>query len=319
MIEAMDHTILVIGESLIDIVRGTREETRFLPGGSPLNVAVGLGRLGRHPRLATWFGTDELGELITAHCEESQVEILPGCDGAERTSTAEATIDDDGHANYVFDIDWQMPPIRDTNPALIHTGSIAALMEPGATQVLELIESTSAFVTFDPNCRPTIMGSPDRVRALFERYVAASDVVKVSDEDLTWLYPESATERGMVEQCERWLAMGPDVVVLTQASLGAVALTHSETVRMPADTSRGLKDTVGAGDSFMAGLINGILRWGPEHNGIYADQDVITEILAESALISGVTVSRAGANPPWFSEIADDLIACQEFSNRTRG
>ena len=314
----MDPDILVIGESLIDIVRPYRDETEFFPGGSPLNVAVGLGRLGRRPRLATWFGNDELGELIAAHCEESHVSLTPGSDGAPRTSTAEATIDKTGHAEYVFDIDWRMPPLADTDAVLIHTGSIGALVEPGASQVLEVIEATSAFVTFDPNCRPSIMGSADHVRTHVERYVAACDLVKVSDEDLAWLYPDLTTDREVMEQLERWLAMGPKAVVLTQGAKGAVGLTHLESVRVEADTSRTVADTVGAGDSFMAGLINGILSWGPPFDEVFTNLDVMREILAESALIAGVTVSRAGANPPWFSEIEDDLIACQEFSRRTR-
>jgi len=315
----MDPDILVIGESLIDIVRSSRDETQFFPGGSPLNVAVGLGRLRHKPRLATWFGKDELGELIAAHCEESHVSLTPGSDGAQRTSTAEARIDEAGHAEYVFDIDWQMPPIADTDATLIHTGSISALVEPGAAQVLEMIESTSAFVTFDPNCRPSVMGPADHVRTQVERYVAASDLVKVSDEDLSWLYPEIATDREVMELLERWLGTGPSAVVLTQGVRGAVALTHHESVRVEADTSRGLADTVGAGDSFMAGLINGILNWGPPFDEAFTNLDAMSEILAESALIAGVTVSRAGANPPWFPEIEDDLIACQEFSRRTRG
>ena len=310
----MDSDVLVIGESLIDIVRSRREETQFFPGGSPLNVAVGLGRLRRRPRLATWFAPDEMGELIAAHCEESHVSLIEGSDEAPRTSTAEATIDDNGHAYYVFDIDWRMPPIHDPDAMLIHTGSIGALVEPGASQVLEMVEATHAFVTFDPNCRPSIMGDPDSVRAKVERYVAASDLVKVSDEDLTWLYPGIAGDRDIVDKLEQWLGMGPRAVVLTQGDKGAVALTQSGTVRVPADTSRTLVDTVGAGDAFMAGLINGILSWGPPQNEAFTHLDVLREILAESALISAVTVSRAGANPPWFSEIEDDLIACQEFS-----
>jgi len=315
----MTPDILVIGESLIDIVRRRDAETQFFPGGSPLNVAVGLGRLRRHPRLATWYGSDELGELITAHCEESHVELIPGCDKAERTSTAEATIDDEGHANYVFDIDWQMPPIAEPQATLIHTSSIGALVEPGAAKVLALIQSTNAFVTFDPNCRPSIMGNPDTVRPMVEAYVAASGLVKVSDEDLAWLYPDATTQEAQESQLKHWLDMGPHAVVLTMGSRGAVGLTSSARIEVPADTSRPLVDTVGAGDSFMAGIINGILNWGPPQSGAFTDPDVLKEILSESAVISGVTVSRAGANPPWFSEIEDDLIACDQFSRRTRG
>lgn len=298
----MDPDVLVIGESLIDIVRRPGCGPQRFPGGSPLNVAVGLGRLGRHPRLATWFGPDESGRLIADHCAESDVSLLPGSDQAPRTSTADATIDAQGHARYVFDIDWRMPPIHDADAVLVHTGSIGALVEPGATQVLELVESARAFVTFDPNCRPSVMGDPATVVAKVERYVAACDLVKVSDEDLAWLYPETI-DQGPENQLRRWLDMGPRAVVLTQGSGGALALTRSAESHVPADTSHGLVDTVGAGDSFMAGLIHGILSWGPPADEVFTDPGILRAILAQAATISGITVSRAGANPPWLTEM----------------
>jgi len=305
----MNPDILVIGESLIDIVRRPGHEPVYYPGGSPLNVAVGLGRLGHRPQLATWFGADDLGQLIAAHCAESNVDLTPGSDQARRTSTADAHINADGHADYVFDIDWQMPPITDCHPVLVHTGSIGALVEPGATQVLDFVESSGAFVTFDPNCRPSIMGDADTVRTKVERYVAASDLVKISDEDLAWLYPEIQTELEALDQLRHWLGTGPLVVVLTQGSRGAMALTEATEVHIPADTSFGLVDTVGAGDSFMAGLIHGLLSQGHPSDGYLTEQEIVTQILTQSARISGITVSRAGANPPWSFEIQNDLIA----------
>lgn len=320
-------TILVIGESLIDIVRRPGCPPQFFPGGSPLNVAIGLGRLGNHPRLATWFADDEYGRLIKDHCAQSGVGISTGSDGAARTSTADASIDDQGHATYVFDIDWRMPPVEDDTPVLVHTGSIGALVAPGGMDVLEFVESTQAFVTFDPNCRPSIMGDPDTVRPHVERYVAASGLVKVSDEDLMWLYPGITTEQEVKAQLRHWLDMGPDAVVLTRGGKGALALmqtctsadgqsavNHESTwgndsdglyaeVSVPADTSHGLQDTVGAGDSFMAGLIHGIVTRGHPGDALLHNPDTLRAILTESAAISGITVSRAGANPPWLSEL----------------
>ncbi|MDR2974927.1 MAG: carbohydrate kinase [Propionibacteriaceae bacterium] len=306
----MESTILVIGEALIDVVWRAGEDARRYPGGSPLNVAVGLGRLGHVPRLATWFGDDEDGILIARHCAASHVALLPGCDQAAHTSTAEATIDASGQASYHFDVNFRMPAIpAGTRPALVHTGSIGALLRPGHADVLAYVESahSEAIVTFDPNCRPSLMGEAAATRELTQRYVAASDLVKVSDEDLAWLYPGTSSEDDLVQRARLWISAGPSVVIVTMGALGALAVTADSLLRVPADTRHGLVDTVGAGDSFMAGLIHGMVNHGycqPDRRGALGDSaEDLTAILSQAAAIAGITVSRAGANPPWPDEL----------------
>jgi len=304
----MCSQILVIGESLIDIVHRPGEPARYLPGGSPLNVAVGLGRLGESPLLATWYGGDELGQLIANHCAESGVILLPGSDQSPRTSTADATISPDGQATYRFDIEWQMPPVSPELKAdQIHAGSIGALVTPGRENVLKLIESRRhGFVSFDPNCRPSIMGDRAEVVRWVERYVAASDLVKVSDADLGWLYDTDGETAALI-RARSWTKTGPAVVVVTFGGQGAVAVTtEGLTVRVPADTSHGLVDTVGAGDAFMAGLIYGVRRHGyadADTPRLGSDRAALETILRQAAHIAGITVSRAGANPPWLAEL----------------
>ncbi|MDR0489205.1 MAG: PfkB family carbohydrate kinase [Propionibacteriaceae bacterium] len=301
--------ILLIGEALIDIVRRAGAKPEYHPGGSPLNVAVGLGRLGHRPILATWFARDELGRSIEKHCADSQVRILPGSDQALRTPTADAIVDEDGHADYVFDIDLQVPPLPMDFHGLVHTGSIGALIQPVATEVLSYIENIrSAFITFDPNCRPSIMGDVNNLRPLVEGYVEASNLVKVSDEDLQWLYRgRGTTEADLEELAKAWVGYGPTVVIVTMGAGGALGVTQDFTVRVTADTSHGLVDTVGAGDSFMAGLIHEIITGGytEDQSGLGVDPHVLTTILTRAAAMSGITVSRAGANPPWLSELGE--------------
>lgn len=306
----MNNDILVIGEALIDVVRRPGDEPQCLPGGCAMNVAVGLGRLGYHPVLATWFADDEYGRIITDHCAESGVRFLAGSDQAKHTTTADAAIDDEGKATYTFDIEWQLPPIpEDLRPGLVHTGSLGALVQPGGRDVLAYIENIrqQAFVAFDPNCRPAIMGDPAQARAVIERYVAASDLVKVSDEDLAWLYP-ATTKAQLLDQAHAWAATGPAVVVVTLGQHGSLAITrtHKE-VRVPANTTGPLADTVGAGDSFMAGLIHGLAQsdydFAEAKTRFGQDLAELTAILAQAATIAGITVSRAGANPPWAYEL----------------
>ena len=130
-------TALVIGEALVDVVIRPDESPTDIPGGSPANVALGLARLGRDAELDCWIGTDARGKAVRAHLEADGVRLTPGSDGAARTSTAEATIGPDGAASYVFDLSWEPPyPTRAEDakpPLLVHTGSIAAILSPGAT------------------------------------------------------------------------------------------------------------------------------------------------------------------------------------------
>jgi len=306
--------ILVIGESLIDIVRRPGEPAVRHPGGSCMNVAVGLGRLGYRPTLATWIGDDDDGRAIARHCARSGVVVLPGSTGAARTSTADASLDADGHATYTFDMEWRMPVIPKTNRyGIVHVGSLGSVLEPGGTDVWKFIETNRrhSFVTFDPNCRPTVMGERREVFARVAEFVALSDLVKVSDEDLAWLYPGIVGEPDfelLAEIAADWCAKGPTVVVVTMGARGALAVSRTgASVRVDADTTRPVVDTVGAGDALTAGLIHGLLDYGfsfpRDRAKIMRDPLHFGTILGEAIDIAGITVSRPGADPPWREEL----------------
>ncbi|WP_010614393.1 PfkB family carbohydrate kinase, partial [Actinomyces oris] len=248
---------LVIGEALVDVVIHPGQEPVDIPGGSPANVALGLARLGRDAELHCWIGTDERGQAVRSHLEASGVRLAPGADGAARTSTAQATIGEDRAATYVFDLDWNPPrPALDERqaPLLVHTGSIAAILAPGATTVEQVLRETRATSTiaYDPNARPQLMGEPEDAREVVERLVGLSDLVKCSDEDIAWLYGEGADLETVLRS---WLEKGAAVVVVTRGKQGALALSASGVrLEVPADPNVVVADTVGAGDSFMGGL-----------------------------------------------------------------
>ena len=176
--------VLAIGEALIDVVI-TPDEPDFpqeIPGGSPANVALTLGRLGRPVALSTWIGADERGRLIEFHLRDSDVEITPESRGASRTSTALARLDAQGQASYTFDLEWAPAsplPVSDT-AVVVQAGSISSVIEPGAAVVLEALERSRAhaLVVFDPNARPSIMGEPAVALVSLERFIALADVVK---------------------------------------------------------------------------------------------------------------------------------------------
>jgi fructokinase len=302
-------TALVVGEALIDVVRRSDGSGGEHPGGSPMNVAITLGRLGRRVDLLTWFGRDPRGDEILNHLGASRVNVLPGSDAAPSTPVAIATVDDAGVATYEFDLTWQVSPgweVETGDPVVVHTGSIAAVLPPGGADVLDLLRAKheTSTVTYDPNLRPALMGSPNDVRPAVEALIATSDVVKVSDEDLAWLFPgeEPATV------ARDWLLLGPSLVVVTHGGEGAYAITKSgETVHVAAPKVQ-VADTVGAGDSFMGGLIDGLWSAGllgsPQRQALATVPiETVREILERCVQIAGITVSRAGANPPWSDEL----------------
>lgn len=223
--------IRVIGESLVDIIGGPRQGTRTQdhPGGSPLNVAVGVSRLGPATTLVTHYANDPYGHMIEEHLNANGVAAIRG--GSAHTSRATATLGPDGAATYAFDISWDINGASLAALAAVqgsthvHTGSIAAVVAPGGTAVLALLEAAraGATISFDPNCRPEISPDADAARTTAERFVAASDIVKASDEDLAWLYPHRTAE----ESLAAWLELGPALAALTRGASGPVAPQRS--------------------------------------------------------------------------------------------
>lgn len=310
---------LVIGEALIDIVRATDGTVTEHAGGSPMNVAVGLARLGHPVEFASWFGQDEHGALILDHLAADDVRLTPGTTGAVRTSTAAANLAADGQATYEFDLDWAPGPVQTTStPLLVHTGSIAGVLTPGAEQVRATLADarSAAAVSYDPNARPSIMGEPAAARADVEALVALSDVVKVSDEDIAWLCGDES-EDALRAVVRSWLDLGPGLVVVTRGGSGASAWTRGGVELDVASEKVTVADTVGAGDSFMAGLDDGLWRLGlfdgapagqrPAEALAALDAESLTRVLRRCARIAAITVSRPGANPPRLDELGADV------------
>jgi fructokinase len=304
-----DHA-LVIGEALMDVVIRRDGTSTEHPGGSPANVAIGLARLGRQAELLAWIGLDDHGRLIREHLESAGVSLVRGSESAIHTSVATAVLDDTGAADYDFDLTWAVSPnaAPTRKPLVVHTGSLGAILPPGGNDVLTLLEGfrSTATITYDPNVRPSLMGNPITAAAQIDRVVAASDIVKVSDQDLQWL----RSDEPINAQARRWLKMGPSIVVVTRGEQGASAfLRDARRIDVTAPKVE-VVDTVGAGDSFMAGLIDGL--WSQGCLGAAArddldtvSTDIITYVLNRCARIAAITVSRAGANPPTRAELGE--------------
>ena len=268
------------------------------PGGSPANVALTLGRLGRAPRLVTRLADDAHGRAVRTWLERSGVAVEAV--DAPRTATATARLDAAGAATYGFDIEWALGAASIGDADVLHVGSVAALLEPGAGDVSRLVDEgrARAIITYDPNIRPSLLPDPDAARILVDALVRRSDIVKASDEDLRWLHPDAEP----VEVATRWQRSGPAVVVVTTGADGAFAVTSGGVVLVPGVRTEVI-DTVGAGDTFMGALIDAVIDAGlagaerrDELRRIPSDD--LDAILRRCAAAAAITVSRPGADPP---------------------
>jgi fructokinase len=306
---------VVVGEALVDLV-GQRGGRTFVahPGGSPANVALGLARLGVPVTLVTRLGRDTFGEMISAHLEASGVQVDPGPDEGFATSLAIAALAA-GIASYDFRIVWDVVSLAPLpiEARCLHTGSLATVLPPGSQSVVDLVEREHkrgrVTVSYDPNVRPALLGDAARARPDIERLVSLSDVVKVSDEDLRWLYPDRADE----DVARGWLATGPALVVVTRGDAGVYAVRAGLELHRPAATVD-LVDTVGAGDSFTSGLLDGLHRadliGGARRAALAAiDESTLVSVVDSAALVAAITCSRPGADPPTRAEVDAALAA----------
>lgn len=309
----MSTKLLCVGEALIDVVNQGSSSKEHV-GGSLLNVACGLARLGHDATIQAWFGKDERGERLRAWAEESGVEVAPGTQEADRTPVAYAELDEQGRATYTFDLEWRLGELPAEGVyGHLHTGSIAATLEPGGSQVVEAVrrQRMSGTVSYDPNVRPALMESPEAVRGRIEELVGLSDVVKASDEDLEWLYGDEPLERTI----RRLKTLGPAMVVITRGPWGAVAALAGDDDTLHLDQINvTVADTVGAGDSFMAGLISGLTDAGFLGSREAAERlaaakwSEVQPALHRAVGTSAITVSRNGAYAPGLDEV-DTLLA----------
>lgn len=307
--------VLCLGEALIDVIEreGKIEEK---VGGSVYNVACGIARLGHATSLASWWAGDERGERLEEQLRAGGVSIVAGSANAKKTSIANAHVDALGQATYDFEMDWQVPPLPDADSiSHLHTGSFAATLAPGAAAVLTAVKSMAirGTVSYDPNVRPSLMGSPEQVRPQIEEIISLADVVKASDEDIAWLYGEGVSLESVLH---KWKEMGSGLIVATRGPWGSYTLCANDRDMLVVDPLNiEVADTVGAGDSFMAGLISGLLNDGllgsasAKQRLRQAKLSDVQAALHRATITSGLTVSKVGAYSPSQAEVAEILAA----------
>jgi fructokinase len=308
----------VIGEALVDLVPdGPPAVYRAHPGGSPFNVAVGLARLQNPTSLMARLGGHGFGRTLRDAAAAEGIDLGAAPDAPEPATLAVVSLDDEGHAMYEFYVegtaDWQWSATElsrlSADAEVLHFGSIAAWTAPGSERIEAFVRDVGAtqdvLVSYDPNVRPSVIGERAPARKRVERSIGSAHVVKASREDLEWLYPG----RPVDESAAQWSAVGPALVVVTDGARGAVAYRNGREPLHQRGRAVSLVDTIGAGDAFTAGMLNGLVRRGVHAPASVAELSdaTLSEVLEEAVLISSVTCERAGADPPRLRSTSDEI------------
>lgn len=302
----------VVGEALIDLVVAESEPSRPVahPGGSPMNVAVTLGRLESPVAFLGRLSGDAFGELLRGHLQASGVDLRWAADALEPTSLAVVSVAPGGGADYSFHVhrtaDWQWSATELPGAPgfdAVHAGSLGLALEPGGPVVADWLEglSGSTTISLDPNVRPELLGDRDRYRARLDRWLGFADLVKISDEDLAWVRPGCDA----AEVARGWVARGRRLVVVTNGGNGSQVFGNGFEFTVAAHPVD-IVDTVGAGDSFSGGLLHWLDRADrlrPEQLARLTGGEA-REAVEFASAVAAATCSRAGANPPRRSELA---------------
>jgi len=319
--------IVVCGEALIDLVParagdageaqagGARAGGAFeaRAGGGPLNVAVGLGRLGVDVALLGRLAHDRFGRQLRDHLRGSRVSLELIAASSAPTTLAVLNLDPSGVAAYDFYIDgcadggWSPEQLPDElfAGAALHVSGSLALPVPSMGTALEALltrERPRRVITFDPNIRPSLIRDEATVRARLERWLGLADIVKASAEDLTWIAPGRSVEA----VARDWREMGPTVVVITRGEQGVHALGPAGPVDLRAEPVK-VVDTVGAGDAFMSGLLAAFEQGGRLARPGIADltDEEFRTAVGYAQRVAAITCGRLGADPPWRHELTD--------------
>ena len=306
---------LVCGEGLIDLVKQPDGSWIAHNGGGALNTAKALAKLGKDVEFLGRIATDPFGEQLRSDIGSSSVATGLAVTATEPTSLAVVELADDGSATYSFYLentsnfcwrDSELPSdISDFD--LVHIGTLSLVIEPGREVLFDWLARNhkSALVMLDLNVRPTVISNPENYRKLVEPWLKFGDILKVSDEDLNFLYPEKTWS----EVVDTYFAQTDlSFIAVTLGSEGAAIVTRNATVQLPAPKVT-VVDTVGAGDTFSAGLIATLDSLGrlSKSDLSQLDESRLMAILKFAIAAAALNCTKAGAAAPTEDEVLEAL------------
>jgi fructokinase len=296
--------VWVTGEVLIDLIPEGADRKPIV-GGGPANTAKALAKIGIDTQFIDGISTDDYGQVAKKEMVASGVNLDYVKYSDKPTSLAIVSLSDSGSASYKFEIentatfdftsDW-LPNPQSERPSLLHIGTLVTAIEPSATVLFEWAQSVAkvAPIVFDPNIRPAVISDRDLYVKQVELWVSISSAIKVSDEDIRWLYPSLEIDQVV----NNWLAKGPSLIVVTYGDRGLAGYRIDEKVSVDA-VKVAVADTVGAGDTVGAILVEAIVKDGLDTlSGVRLEM-----MLKRAAKAAAITVSRSGSNPPTLKEI----------------
>jgi fructokinase len=300
----LSDQVWVAGEVLIDLIPNG-DQYFAVVGGGPANTAKALANLGLKTHFIDGISTDNYGQMAKAELLSANVLLDYAKYSSKPTCRAKIKLSKSGSAAYEFVIegtatfdfsDLWLPDPQSLKPSLLHIGTLATVIDPGASVLFEWAQSVAqvAPIVFDPNVRPAVLGDRDGYVRRVEKWVGISSVVKVSDEDLNWLYP--GKEIGLI--INEFLEVGVQLVVVTLGDKGITAYRKNEVISVDA-VKVVVADTIGAGDTVGAVLVEAIVNKGLDK----LTGDMLKTMLSRAAKAAAITVSRTGANPPSKAEI----------------
>ena len=276
-----------------------------LVGGGPANTAKALARLGHTVDFIAGISTDAYGITARKELERDGVGLTLALVSEKPTCTAKVTLDSKGSAGYEFLIEgtatfdfnatW-LPDSEQLKPSVLHIGTLATIIEPGASALFNWAVQVGEFapIVFDPNIRPSVMGDRATYASAVEKWVSIASIVKLSDEDINWLYPEESLD----EVAHRWIRAGVSAIIVTRGAHGLMGFTENALEEVEG-AHVNVIDTVGAGDTVGAVIVEGLIL----HSVAGLTGHVLNELLHKAAVAAGITCSRAGAEPPHRHEL----------------
>ncbi len=298
-------SIWVCGEVLIDLIPDGSGERVPHVGGGPANTAKALARLGHDVYFIDGISSDKYGQMSRQELLDDEVKLDLALASFKPTCLAIVSINENGGASYEFEIDgtatfdfsdlWLPDPSR-YKPSVLHIGTLVTVIQPGADVLYDWAMKVAEFapIVFDPNVRSVVMNDRDKYLAAVERWVAISSVVKVSDDDLAWLYPGQQ----YADVAGRWISDGAALVVVTRGAEGLVGFTVDGSVEV-SGVKVDVADTVGAGDTVGAIVVEAMIEKGI----LNLTGDTLKAVLNRAAVAAGITCSRKGAQPPYKHEL----------------
>lgn len=307
--------IISLGEALIDFISQKDLEFEGFPGGSPMNTSIAISRLGIPCKFLGRISNDIFGSKLINHLQDNSVGTDMVIRTDDPTTLSFVQKQEDGQAKYAFfangtaDKNISLEDLSNigipSEAKILHFGSISLSMEPCGSTITEFLRKTSnnLILSFDPNIRPSLVPDKNKYMIRFQQLCEISSILKLSDEDLLWLYPELDTDTAV----NLLLGYGVSIIALTTGKTGALLITKTNRISSSL-FDLPVADTIGAGDTFHGAMLSYLYKqnWIDRNSISTLNKDQLQKLGNYANKAAGINCHRSGANPPNEIEMEKD-------------